>query len=134
MLYAHTITVFNRLSEDDDASYAKSVVTPVLFVLDENTARNKLGLVNADTVTVYIPQSCTEASGKALVDSFTYDQLADKSGYFTFKKGDYVSLGGVSLDGLSINEFKNTYGNIYEITGLADYRFGGLPNLVLSAK
>ncbi len=135
MLFPHTITVFNRISEDDDTeTYAKALVSNVLFVKDENTARNKLGLANADTVTVYVPQDCREASGKMLVDAAMYEQLQDKSSSYCYRKGDYICFGDVSLDNLSINELKNITENVFEITGLADYRFGGLPNLVVSAK
>lgn len=135
MVFPHTITVFNRTSEEyDDEVYEKALVDNVLFIQDENTARNKLGLTNADTVTVYIPRGSSESSGKQLVSPATYENLVDKSSSYCYRKGDFVCLGDISLDGVSINELKNTTGNVFEITGIADYRFGGLPNLVLSAR
>lgn len=134
MLFVHTITIFNLISEDDEPIYQKSTIGKVLFVKDENTARNKLGVVDADSITVYIPKSAQEASGKALVDAADFERALDKSRLYTYRKGDFVCFGDVSLDGLSINELKNLTDNVFEITGLSDFRFGGLPNLVLSAK
>lgn len=135
MVFPHTITVFNRTSEEyDDEVYEKALVDNVLFIKDENTARNKLGLTNADTITIYIPRGSSEVTGKQLVSAADYESLIDKSSSYCYRKGDFVCLGDVSLDGVSINELKNTTENVFEITGLSDYRFGGLPNLVLSAK
>lgn len=133
MLFPHKVTIFNSLSEEDE-EYNRAVLQPVLFILDENTGRNKLGLTNADTVTVYIPSSAVDLLGKQYVEPAVYNQMIDKSGVYTFRKGDLVALGDIDLGSKTINEFKNTEENLYEITGRTDYRFGGLPNIVLSAK
>ena len=133
MLFPHKVTIFNSLSEEDE-EYNRAVLQPALFILDENTGRNKLGLTNADTVTVYIPSSAVDLLGKQYVEPAVYNQMPDKSGVYTFRKGDLVALGDIDLGSKTINEFKNTKENLYEITGRTDYRFGGLPNIVLSAK
>lgn len=133
MLFPHKVTIFNSLSEEDE-EYNRSVLQPALFILDENTGRNKLGLTNADTVTVYIPSSAVDLLGKQYVEPAVYNQMVDKSGVYTFRKGDLVALGDIDLGSKTINEFKNTEENLYEITGRTDYRFGGLPNVVLAAK
>lgn len=133
MLFPHKVTIFNSLSEEDE-EYNRAVLQPALFILDENTGRNKLGLTNADTVTVYIPSSAVDLLGKQYVEPAVYNQMVDKSGVYTFRKGDLVALGDIDLGSKTINEFKNTEENLYEITGRTDYRFGGLPNIVLSAK
>lgn len=133
MLFPHKVTIFNSLSEEDE-EYNRAVLQPALFILDENTGRNKLGLTNADTVTVYIPSSAVDLLGKQYVEPAAYNQMTDKSGVYTFRKGDLVALGDIDLGSKTINEFKNTEENLYEITGRTDYRFGGLPNIVLSAK
>ena len=136
MDFPHTLTVFNQVGDEDEPTYIKSTIQYVLFVKDENTARNKLGIANADTITVYVPANVNEVNGKWYLESADYTKLSDtdKEGKYTFRKGDFISLGDTSLDELSINEYKNLNENIYEITGLSDYRFGGLPNLVLSAR
>lgn len=134
MLFVHTMTIFNLISEDDEPVYQKSTVSKVLWVKDENTARNKLGVVDADAITVYIPKSATEEHERLLVSGAEFERALDKSNLYAYRKGDFVCFGDVSLGGLSINELKNLTDNVFEITGLSDFSFGGLPNFVLSAK
>lgn len=136
MKFPHTITIFNKSENSGAVYYRKTVVKDVLFVLDENTSRNHFGLSNADRVSVYIPKASVDKVAKTYVNGSVYEGLSSEvqASSFAFRKGDYVCLGDVSTDGANINTLKNTDGNIYEITGLASYMFGGLPNFVLGAK
>lgn len=134
MLFPHTITVFNRSQQDDEEIITRTVVRGVLMINDENTARNKLGLVDADTVQIYVPFKAFSTSD--YVDPFKYAELNKKqlNRYYTFSKGDYVAFGDVSLGSLTPNEFKNKYGNLYEITGVSDYKYGRLKHKYVSAR
>lgn len=141
MKFPHTITIFNQSTltkggEVTEPYFRKTVINGVLFVRDENTSRNKFGLANADRVSVYIPKSSVDKTNKALLAGAAYEgsSEAEQSVSYSFNKGDYVCFGDVGNDGVDINALKNSDGNIYEITGLASYLFGGLPNYVLGAK
>lgn len=134
-MFPDKVTVFNMIS-DESNEYNKTVISNVLFVLDENTGRNKLGLTNADTVSVTMPMSAISGVDKSFISKNAFDSLPDdeKSNSFTISKGDFISNGDVSLDGLSINEYKNSNGNIYEVSGVAFYQFGNLQCIHVSAK
>lgn len=141
-MFPHTITILNKsVKTNQDTSvidpyYRKTVVKNVLFVQDENTSRNKFGLSNADRISVYIPKKSVDRVDKTFVSGVAYEGLdeAGQAESFAFQKGDYVCLGDVSSDGANINSLKNLDGNVYEITGLASYMMGNIPNYVLGAK
>lgn len=141
MKFPHTITIFNQSTltkggEVIEPYFRKTVINGVLFVRDENTSRNKFGLANADRVSVYIPKSSVDKIDKVLLSGTSYEGAseAEQSVSYSFNKGDYICFGDVGSDGENINALKNSDGNIYEITGLASYLFGSLPNYVLGAK
>lgn len=141
MKFPHSITIFNKSvssvgGETIEPYFRKTVINGVLFVRDENTSRNKFGLANADRVSVYIPKSSVDKIDKVLLSGTSYEGAseAEQSVSYSFNKGDYICFGDVGSDGENINALKNSDGNIYEITGLASYLFGGLPNYVLGAK
>lgn len=134
-MYPHTISVFNQFVNDDgEIHFYKSVIKDVLFLRDDNTGRNKLGLNNADTITCYVNMNATRDI--EYLESSTYRISCDNggNGFFTFAKGDYIAFGDVGETDMDINRFKNETENIFEVTGIIDYRFGGLKNLVVSAK
>lgn len=141
-MFPHTITILNKsVKTNQDTSitdpyYRKTVVKNVLFVQDENSSRNKFGLSNADRISVYIPKKSVDRVDKNFVSGVAYEGLDEvgQAESFAFQKGDYVCLGDVSSDGASINSLKNLDGNVYEITGLASYMMGNIPNYVLGAK
>lgn len=132
-MFPHTVTIFNECLKEDGAFF-KSVLYGVLFVKDENTSRNKLGLTNSDTITCYIPKSVK--CSKEYREPYMYDELYGDyaKNYYTLKKGDYISFGDVGEDYLDINELKNKTGNVYEIQGISDFNFGKLQSIVISAK
>lgn len=135
MMYPHTISVFNQFTNDDgEQHFYKTVVKDVLFIRDDSTARNKLGLTNADTITCYVSMNSNRES--EYVDSSVYRVSCEngESGFFTFAKGDYIAFGDVGETDMNINKFKNETENIFEVTGIIDYRFGSLKSLVVSAK
>lgn len=141
MKFPHTITIFNQSTltaggEVTEPYFRKTVINGVLFVTDENTSRNKFGLANADRVSVYIPKSSVDKTNKVLLSGTAYEGAseAEQSVSYSFNNGDYICFGDVGSDGENINARKNLDGNIYEITGLTSYLFGGLPNYVLGAK
>lgn len=133
-MFIHDVSIFNKYFEDNKPIFKKAVLNGVLFVKDENTIRNKLGLDNSDSVKVYIPKFVK--SNKKYINSFEFDSLSIEmlDEYYTIAKGDFISFGDIGQDNLYINELKNYTGNIYEITGIEDYNFGSLQSIVVSAK
>lgn len=136
MGYPHTITIFNKyVSDDDSISYFKTKISGVLFVLDEVSSVKSTGDIGNDRVTIYIPS--TSVCSKKYVDSFDFrnNPSINKNLSYTVGKGDFIGFGDLSLDGLSINEYKNSRGNLFEITGISDYNIGSyLDTKVVVAK
>lgn len=134
-IFPHTITIFNKYEDDNRVKYSKAVLTGVQFVLDGVNSRKNTGNSADDKVTCYIPSSVK--SDKTFIDSFAFknNESIDKNISYTLSNGDLIGFGDVSLDGLSINEYKNSMGNLYEITGITDYNFGSsLDHKIVVAK
>jgi hypothetical protein len=123
-MFPHTVTIFNKYEDNNRVKYSKAVLTGVQFVLDEVSSRKNTGDSADDKVTCYIPSSVK--SDKVFIDSFAFenDESVDKNVTYTLSKGDLIGFGDISLDELSINEYKNSRGSLYEITGITDYNLG----------
>lgn len=135
MKFPHKFTVFNVTEQDGEESIQRTVVSGVLFVRDLSTGRNKLGLTDDDVVNVYIPRSAKADNGKQYVPAWEFDRLGDGvSSAYTLRKGDHVGYGDISLGDMSVNEFKNRYGNLYEIASVSDYNYGRLQHIRVIAK
>lgn len=134
MLFPHTVSIFNRGTNNSSDYYRKTVIENCLWVKDENTARNRYGLTNADSITVYVRAEVPFT--KTLVEGIQYPNLPEdeQANCFAFRKGDFIAFGDVGEDGLDINQFKNKTGEIYQITGLATFNFGGIPSYTIAAK
>jgi len=134
-LFPHTITIFNKYERDNKVYYSRVVLTGVQFVIDEVNARKTTGSSKDDKVTCYIPRGVV--TDKSYVDSFTFknDESIDVDTTYTIAKEDLIGFGVIDLDSLTINEYRNSRGSLYEITAISDYQFGSsLDNKVLVAK
>lgn len=135
MMFPHKVSVFNIKNTDDEEIITKTLLIGVLFVKNENTSRGNLGLSEDDTVGIYIPKK-VDSNGSKYINPFEYELLPkeDLSKFYTFNKGDYVAFGDISIVGVSVNDFKNRYGNLYEITKVSDYNYGGLKHFEIGAR
>lgn len=134
-LFPHTVTIFNKYERDNKVYYSGVVLSGVQFVIDEVNARKTTGSSKDDKVTCYIPKDVV--ADKSYVDSFTFknDETIDVDTSYTIAKEDLIGFGVIDLDGLSINEYRNSRGNLYEITAISDYQFdSNLDNKVIVAK
>ena len=132
-MYPHIISIFNQYDDENgDTHFNKVVISDVLFIRGDNTGRNKLDLTNADIITVYVNMNAVR--DVEYIDGALYQSAGDKDRLFAFNKGDYIAFGDVGESDMNINEFKNNTGNIYEVTGVTDYRVGSLKSLIVSAK
>lgn len=137
MRFPHVLTVFNKGTSDGTPYYRKTIVSPCLFIQDENTARNRYGLVNADTIRVFVPITAVKSNEKTLVNPIEYSGSSEEEqeDTFCFAKGDFIALGDVGEDGMSPNELKNSTGNLFSLTGIAKYDFAGaIAHYELAAK
>lgn len=133
-LFPDTITVFNMFSTETKKLWLPTVVKCASFELDENTIRNRVGLANADTVNCYVNKPAR--SDNVYVSPYDYAlmELEVAKKHFTFRKGDMIAKGVVDIGEMSINEFKNRYGNLYVITGVSDFDFGRVSHYLICAK
>lgn len=134
-LFPHTVTIFNKYERDNRVYYSRVVLSGVQFVLDEVNARKTTGSSKDDKVTCYIPRDAV--ADKNYVDSFVFknDETVDVDTTYTIAKEDLIGLGVIDLDGLTINDYRNSRGSLYEITAISDYQFGSnLDNKVIVAK
>ena len=134
-MFQHTVTIFNKYERDNKVFYSSVVLSGVLFVIDEVNARKNTGSSKDDKVTCYIPKNVV--ADKSYIDSFAFknDETINVDTTYTIAKEDLIGFGVIDLDGLSINEYRNSRGSLYEITAISDYQFGSsLDNKVVVAK
>lgn len=134
-LFPHTVTIFNKYERDNKVYYSRVILSGVQFVLDEVNARKTTGSSKDDKVTCYIPRDVKAT--KSYVDSFTFknDETVNVDITYTIAKEDLIGFGVVDLDDLTINDYRNNRGSLYEITAISDYQFGSsLDNKVVVAK
>lgn len=134
-LFPHTVTILNKYEQDGKVLYSKATIVGVQFILDEVSQIRNTGSSKDCKVTCYIPN--TAKCDKVFVDSFTFknSEDIDRNTSYTISNGDFIGYGDISLDDLSINEYKNNVGNLYEISGISDFQFGSkLDNKVIVAK
>lgn len=127
----HSISVFNRYDENGEEILVRKELHGVLFESIDAASRGRLGLSPADTATVYIPR---RVYSDEYVDEYTWlhGDAEFKAAHLTFRKGDYVAKGIVSLEGVDINDYKNDNGNLYEITEVTHRDYGGLQHIFLT--
>ena len=82
---------------------------------------SKDGFASASVYTIRITE---EAPRKAYVTPKEFEELPDKTGYFTLKKGDKIVLGYASEEVQTPAALESTYGNdqVMTITGVTDNR------------
>lgn len=82
---------------------------------------SKEGLASASVYTIRIP---VESVKETYVTPKKYKELEDKTGYFTFAKGDKIVLGYAEEETATAAYLEETYGNdqVMTITGVTDNR------------
>lgn len=119
MEYPHTITIYNKITNNKEDKYYKFILNGVLWYGSDNFQINGKGLENSNEISILIPveslnQYKTPKEYKTLSESLKKD-------YFTLNKGDLV-VKGESDDITSIKELKN-YDDVITITKINDYLF-----------
>lgn len=135
-MFNQTITIHNFMrheNESEDTRYT-TVLKGVYFLKDESMNLVSPGTVKSDIVTVIIPKKLFQSS-KKFIEPYKYDKLSkeDLDKYFTLRNGDFVSLGDVTGEIESFDDYRNDVGNVYEISAVTDNDFGGMANFEVYA-
>lgn len=133
-MFDKTITVHNIIRNDNEEKLHSTVLEGVYFLKDDSVTLASPGTVKSDVVTAIIPKKLVRTN-RQYIESYKFDKLKDveRDKYFTLRQGDFLSLGDVTGDVTSINEYRNQTGNAYSISAFTDYDLGGLPNFEVYA-
>lgn len=134
MVFPDSITIFNAYSSDYDKTFYKTLIKGVLFVKDEIAGRDKTGMYNSDSVSVFIPKM--RISGKEYIIPTKYVVLSVDvvEDYFTLNKGDFIALGDLTSSTETIDELKQTVGDIFEVDAVSDLNMGCLKHFLVLCK
>lgn len=81
---------------------------------------------SSDTFLFFVPHVVERETGKTYIEPEAYLALADKSKYFTFRKGDIVLIGKVDEDIVSEREFTMSHPEHVRVRGCHHNNFGSL--------
>lgn len=114
-MFPHTITLYStdvEQAEDynDKTVYNATVLKGVLFDAAKASNVNKSGLLNADSVMVYIPFS-VDTGVKTHLPPIEYEKSPEKEKHWTLRtgKGDFFVKGEVIDPGLGRDGFPHDY-------------------------
>lgn len=79
---------------------------------------------SADTISFFVPFAVEKEIGKKFVEPEEYLRLTDRSGFFTFRKGDIVLKGKVDEDIASEKEFVLAHPDMVRVRGCTSNNFG----------
>lgn len=118
-----TITLYNYFTEVKtgyDACKRLQIDGVSTFVQTQVNV-SKEGFASASVYTIRIPETSVSAQ---YVTPKHFLELQDKSGYFTFAKGDKIVLGVSEEEDATSAYLENKYGNdqVMTITGVTDNR------------
>ena len=131
MYTPHIITLVNCIEGDDYAmQYLPTVLRGVMLQASKKTNVSKSGLVDADSVTLFIPFS-VDAGGKTFLKPKEYAATEDKSGVWTLKAGGessaaecYFIKGEVNANGMSYAQALVAFDDVYRVTSVDIRDFG----------
>jgi hypothetical protein len=127
-MFPHTITLYNKYESDDYTSgYQRTVLTDVLFIVSKGTNVDTTGLKDADAVRITIPFD----GHTDYLSPIAWD--ANKIGHWTLKEGDIVVKGVVSDEDIDPETLKAKYNDVYQITTIDMFDFGGLQHWKVGA-
>lgn len=79
---------------------------------------------SADTVSFFAPFIIERETGKRFVEPAVYMGLSDRTGFFTFRKGDIVLKGEIDEDIVSEKEFVVVHPELIRVRGYTKNNFG----------
>lgn len=127
-MFPDEITIFNKI-DDEETTYHKTNLKNVIWYGTDNINLSGKGIVNSDDINIVIPLE--SLSNYKKVNEF--NELDDKSNFFTLQKGDKV-VKGKANDIKSVKELSN-YENVITIKSIEENLFGSsIDNILVKGK
>lgn len=121
-----SVTIYNKYLDPltREEAYRRTVLKDVFWTDIEASVRAQAGRNSDDTVYMAIPFSSVPA-GLSFVRPKLYQDLEDRSKYFTLAPGDRIVKGEVTLEipGSRISELDKAY-EAYTLTSVSTRNFG----------
>lgn len=131
MKLTDTVTVINIVDEDLEQIQCTKVSQVHIEKVNQQVL-NGVQISDNDSLVVYFSTKKSKATRLMVsANEFTAHPEADT---YSFRKGDYIAVGDVNITSFTeLNEGKQKLGNIYEISSVAEYLFGHLSNIQVTA-
>ncbi len=134
-MFTDNVTLFNKYydRENDTDVYLRSFLLSVDWQGARAVNVGDKGLTTADYTEIFIwPDSCD----KEFIKPKAFDQLEDKTNYFTLNAGDIVVKGIIDFDltNTNLKTLKNTYDDVLTITSVVDLIDSTMPHWEIGAK
>lgn len=115
-----TITVYNSYTDNIKKykHYIPTVIRGVHWYGTVKAQPTNSGLVSASEYTIRVPEDAD--FGATYVSPKTYEKLEDKTGYFTFAKGDTIVHGEIVVPDARPSELQEKYDDVVTIISVTD--------------
>lgn len=127
-MFPHTVTLYN-LTENQvtfEKEYNVTVLCGVLLDAVQDANINKSGLINADSVMLYIPFGVDSGEKTFLLEK-EYERSENKRRYWTLRKGtDFFVKGEIIEAGKNYEQINSMYDDVYRISTVDTKDFGSL--------
>ena len=125
-MFPHTVTVLNKVQNDDGVFYLPTVLSGVLYVTSRSSSKSKTGSDNKDDIKCTIPFKVNV--DKQFISKLAYDKLSDseKTHYWTLYKDDIIVKDIITESQISLKMINNTYNEKMVVSFVDTLDFGGL--------
>lgn len=119
------ITLYNiyRSNDGEITEYNRSVIRVHMEEYDGAVEKGSADK-SADTISFFAPFTIEKETGKKFVEPEEYLRLTNRTGFFTFRKGDIVLKGKVDEDIASEKEFVLAHPDMVRVRGCTGNNFG----------
>lgn len=141
-MFPHTITLYYEAEDPVSFEYFTTitVLKGVLFDATRGSNLRKMGLDNADAVTVYIPHGIEAVDGisllnKRYVEPKEYEIASDKGELWTIdEKSSFFVKGEVVEANADFQQLNVGFDNVYRVTKVDNKDFGGLKHFEVGGR
>lgn len=125
-MFPHTVTVLNKVQNDDGVLYLPTVLSGVLYVTSRSSSRSTTGSDNKDDIKCTIPFSVKV--DKPFISRLDFDKLSneEKAKYWTLTKEDIIVKDIISNSQLSLKTINSNYSEKMVVSFVDTLDFGGL--------
>lgn len=125
-MFPHTVTVLNKVQNDDGVVYLPTVLSGVLYVTSRSSSKSTTGSDNKDDIKCTIPFKVNV--DKQFINKLAYDKLSDieKTKYWTLSKDDIIVKDILTESQISLKMINNNYDEKMVVSFVDTLDFGGL--------